>query len=225
MAVNATTDNPAASVFAALNGSGTAASTSKLNDTESRFLKLLTTQLKNQDPLNPMDNAEMTSQLAQINMVDGIGKLNTTMQTLLSSISGAQTMQAASLVGHGVLVPGASLQLSGSKSVGGFTLSGPADAVTATIKDGNGLTVRTLDLGSAAAGTHTFAWDGTSDGGAIAADGSYTVSFEATQGKNKVTAAALTLGVVSSVTSGGSGLNLNVGGLGSFAMSDVKQIF
>ena len=72
---------------------------------------------------------------------------------------------------------------------------------------------------------HTFAWDGTSDGGAIAADGSYTVSFEATQGKNKVTAAALTLGVVSSVTSGGSGLNLNVGGLGSFAMSDVKQIF
>ena len=100
MAVNATTDNPAASVFAALNGSGTAASTSKLNDTESRFLKLLTTQLKNQDPLNPMDNAEMTSQLAQINMVDGIGKLNTTMQTLLSSISGAQTMQAASLVGR-----------------------------------------------------------------------------------------------------------------------------
>ena len=51
------------------------------------------------------------------------------------------------------------------------------------------------------------------------------MSFEATQGKNKVTAAALTLGVVSSVTSGGSGLNLNVGGLGSFAMSDVKQIF
>ena len=97
--------------------------------------------------------------------------------------------------------------------------------MTATIKDANGLVVRTLDLGAAAAGTQAFSWDGTSDSGAIAADGKYTVSFAATQGKNKVDVTALTLGVVSSVTSGSTGLSLNVGQLGSFAMNDVKQIF
>jgi flagellar basal-body rod modification protein FlgD len=76
-------------------------------DAQDRFLKLLTTQLKNQDPLNPMDNAQMTSQLAQISTVDGIEKLNATLQKMLSSSNEPEAMQASALVGHQVMVPAA----------------------------------------------------------------------------------------------------------------------
>ena len=72
--------------------------------TQSSFLRLLTEQLKNQDPLSPMDNAQMTSQLAQISTVDGLGKLNTTLSTLLESSQSGEAMQAAALVGKGVMV-------------------------------------------------------------------------------------------------------------------------
>ena len=74
-----------------------AASTSKTTDAQSRFLKLLTEQLKNQDPLSPMDNAQMTSQLAQISTVDGIVKLNTTLTALLDGSQSSDAVQAAAL--------------------------------------------------------------------------------------------------------------------------------
>src|SRR5664279_439991 len=92
-----------ADLYSSLNGTP-AAKASTTTDSQSRFLTLLTAQLKNQDPLNPMDNAQMTSQLAQISTVDGIERLNTTLQSLISDSSNSQTMQAAALVGHGVLV-------------------------------------------------------------------------------------------------------------------------
>ena len=96
--------------------------------TQSSFLRLLTEQLKNQDPLSPMDNAQMTSQLAQISTVDGLGKLNTTLSTLLESSQSGEAMQAAALVGKGVMVAGSGLTLSGGKAYGGFELTSPADA-------------------------------------------------------------------------------------------------
>lgn len=210
----------------AVNTSKSTTTTSQASDAENRFLKLLTTQLKNQDPLNPLDNAQMTSQLAQISTVSGVEKLNATLQLLLQGSQESQTMQAASLVGHAVLVPGSQLTLSSSSAVGGVELAGAADAVTVTIKDSNGLAVRTLSLGSLAAGVHNFTWDGKTDGGAQAADGAYTVSINAKQGSNSVTATALDLGMVRSLIrdSSGSSYSLDVGGLGIFTMADVKQI-
>src|SRR5512147_1078567 len=74
--------------------------------TEDRFLKLLVSQLKNQDPLNPLDNAQVTSQMAQLSTVTGIDKLNATLQALSSSMIASQSMQAASMIGHVVMVPG-----------------------------------------------------------------------------------------------------------------------
>ncbi|HEY6896978.1 MAG TPA: flagellar hook assembly protein FlgD [Rhodocyclaceae bacterium] len=224
MATTSATTSGSSFDYTALNGTSKT-DTSKMTEAQGRFLKLLTTQLQNQDPLNPMDNAQMTSQMAQINMVDGIDKMNTTMQTLLSSMTGAQTMQAASLVNHGVLIPGSGLGLSGGKSVGGFDLAGAADKVTVTIKDANGLAVRTMNMGSAKAGLNTFTWDGSTDAGTQAVDGNYTISVAAVQGGDKVDATALTLGMVSSVSTGSDGLTLNVSGQGSFKLSDVKQIF
>jgi flagellar basal-body rod modification protein FlgD len=202
----------------------TSATTSQTSETQDRFLKLLTTQLKNQDPLNPLDNAQVTSQLAQISTVSGIEKLNATLQLMLQDSQSAQTTQAANLVGHAVMVPGNGLQLSSSAAVGAFELAGDADAVEVTIKDSNGLEVRTLKLGDMKAGLQDFTWDGKTNSGAQAADGNYTISVAATSGSDKVGVTSLTLGTVRSVISNSGGYLLDVGALGTFTVDDVKQI-
>jgi flagellar basal-body rod modification protein FlgD len=191
---------------------------------EDRFLKLLTTQLKNQDPLNPMDNAQMTSQLAQISTVDGIEKLNATLQSLVDNSTNSEALQAAALVGHGVMVPGSGLTLQDGTALGGMELTDAADRVRVTIKDGNGLAVRTLDLGAMEAGGHLFQWDGKADSGTAAVDGAYTISVEAVRGDTALTASALQMGVVSSVSRTSQGAQLNVGTLGAFKLGDIKQI-
>ncbi len=207
---------------------GTSASTSSANamtDAQNRFLKLLTTQLKNQDPLNPMDNAQMTSQLAQISTVDGIEKLNATLQKLVSSSVDGEAMQAAALVGHQVMVAGSGLQLGDSGALGGLTLDAAADQVLVTIKDPNGLVMRTLDLGNLEGGIHNFTWDGKTDAGAQAVNGIYGVSVAAKRGGEKVTASALQLAAVSNINRGTQGVSLNLGSLGLVQLGDVKQIF
>lgn len=200
------------------------ASKSQISEAQDRFLKLLTTQLKNQDPLNPLDNAQVTSQLAQISTVSGIEKLNATLQALVQDSLDTQTTQAASLVGHGVLVPGGALQLSGSAAVGGVELASAADDVTVTIKDANGLAVKTVSMGALSAGVHNFSWDGKTDSGAQAVDGKYSIIVAAKQGGDSVTATALTLGAVRSVIRDSQSFSLDLGTLGAFTMDEVKQI-
>lgn len=212
----------AASGASSEGGGSTANATMAQQDT---FLKLLTTQLQNQDPLNPMDNAQMTSQLAQISTVDGITKLNSTLQNMLANTADSQTMQAAAMVGRVVLVPGKNLTLLDGKSAGGVDLESAADQVTISIKDANGLLVRTLNLGAQDAGATNFTWDGTTDSGAVAANGQYTFSVSAKQGSEKVAGMVLEYGAVSSVTKGSQGITLTVGKEGTIAsLADVKQI-
>lgn len=217
------------SIIAAMNGSkGTTSSSSKTDTTsttgiQNQFLKLLTTQLQNQDPLNPMDNAQMTSQLAQISTVDGIQQLNATLQTLLGNTNDSQAMQAAALVGHEVLVPGSSMTLSSGAGYGGFDLKTAADKVTVTVTDSSGHVVRTMNLGSAEAGSNMFSWDGKTDSGTAAADGTYKFTVSAVQGSNDVGATALSVGQVYSAVRSGTGINLDVGKLGTFKFSDVRE--
>ena len=235
MATSAVNANPAQAIYSALNqtssstsgsSAGSSSSTSgAVSDQQTRFLKLLTAQLQNQDPLNPLDNAQMTSQLAEISTVDGITQLNATLQTLLNGTADSQAMQAAALVGQAVLVPGSSLTLTSSGALGGVDLAGVADSVTVTIKDSTGAVVRTLNLGKSSAGLNQFTWDGQTDAGTAAAAGNYTVSVAANQGSSSVTATALSLGTVSSISRSGQNTSVNVGSLGSFAMSDIRQIF
>ena len=219
--VNSTTS---ADVIAALQKSSTS-TTSKTEEAQTRFLKLLTEQLKNQDPLNPMDNAQMTSQLAQISTVDGIDKLNKTLTSLLEGSQSNEALQAAALVGKGVMVGGSSLTLAGSKAYGGFELATAADKVTVTIKDSKGLEVRKMELGSSDAGVFNFAWDGKSTNGTQAVDGNYTISVSATRGSDTVKTTSLQLSTVNSVlrTSSGS-VSLDVGAGNLVSLSDIKQI-
>lgn len=211
--------------MAAVNGTGTAKATSTTTDAQNRFLKLLTTQLKNQDPLNPMDNAQMTSQLAQISTVDGIEKLNATLQKMLASTVDSEATQAAALVGHQVMVAGGGLTLGASGAAGGVELKAAADQVVLTIKDANGLVMQTLNLGNLDAGTHNFVWDGKTDAGAQAVNGAYSVSVAAKRGTEKVEASTLELAGVVSINRSSSGVTLDLGKLGLAKMSDVKQIF
>jgi flagellar basal-body rod modification protein FlgD len=214
-------------VIAALNAkssSAASASTSTSQEAQDKFLKLLVTQLKNQDPLNPMDNAQVTSQLAQISTVSGIEDLNKSFSSLLSAYNDSQSMQSAALIGKTVLVPGSGLSLAKEAAFGGVNLSGPADQVTVSIMDANGKVVQTQMLGAQDAGTLNFSWDGKTAAGETAPDGTYKFSVEATLSGEQVTADALQIGVVSALVRGGSGFMLDLGTLGTVDFKTVQQI-
>jgi len=216
----------AAEIFASINGSsGTkATSTSATADMENRFLTLLMTQIKNQDPLNPMDNAAVTTQLAQLNTVSGIEKLNTTLSQLLSGYNEAQGMQAAGIIGKNVMVAGNILPLANGQAVGGALLESAADAVTLTVKNAAGKVVQTESLGAKEAGSFYFAWDGKDADGNALADGKYTFTVDATASGKKVTATAMQIGTVSAVARSNGGFVLDLGSLGDVAFKDVQQI-
>jgi flagellar basal-body rod modification protein FlgD len=110
---------------------------------EDRFLKLLVAQMKNQDPLNPLDNAQVTSQMAQINTVSGIERLNTTVAGLNSQLVQLQTMQGAALVGHEVTVSGDRLSVAGSIDLGALSAGRHAfEWPAGTVQDGDGYRFR-----------------------------------------------------------------------------------
>lgn len=209
--------------------SSTAASTaatvtSQTQATQDRFLKLLVTQLQNQDPLNPMDNAAVTSQMAQLSTVTGIDKLNATVQALSASMAASQSLQATAMIGKTALVPGKEIDLQAGKSFGGVELSQPADKLSVEITDSKGNVVRTLQLGNQAAGVVDFQWDGMDDKGVAVADGAYKFSATAVLAGKNSTPTTLSYGVVSSVSMGAGGATLGMGSLGDVAVSDVRRV-
>jgi flagellar basal-body rod modification protein FlgD len=195
-----------------------------VEEAQDRFLTLLVTQMKSQDPLNPLDNAQVTSQLAQISTVTGIDKLNETLKTLSSMFSASQSLQAAALIGRGILAEGSGLTLQDGVAVGGYELSGQADKVTISIKDAAGRVIHSEDIGSRPAGSGFFQWDGIQSDGTAAPAGQYSFSVEAVRAGSVVGAKALAYGAVDSVNLGGAGVTLNVRGLGLLGMDAVKQI-
>jgi len=222
------TATSSSSILAALNSSSSASSTSSTTtaeDIQNRFLTLLVAQLENQDPLNPLDNTEITSQLSQMSTVQGIEQLNTTLSSLVDSLADTQTVQASALIGKTVLVPGSHLTLSEGAAYGGVNLASAADAVTVKIYDSSGSLVQTQSLGAADAGNLLFSWDGSTDSGTTATDGAYTFKVTATKGSSSVTAEAHQLGTVSALTRTTSGnFVLDLGSLGQFDFDDVQQV-
>ena len=213
--------------YAAINGNrntNAPKKNSEVQQQEDRFLKLLTTQLRNQDPLNPMDNAQMTSQLAQMSTVSGIEKLNATLNTLVDSFGDNQSMQAASMIGKSVLVPGTQLELNKGLGYGGVSLSENADKLKIEIKDSTGKVIQTQDLGAQKAGVINFAWDGKDDAGVKAPDGVYKISVQALRGGEKVKADPLQVGTVSALVRSGGGFLLDLGALGRVGFDTVQQI-
>jgi flagellar basal-body rod modification protein FlgD len=197
-----------------------AATNSSKNDAGSadRFLKLLVTQLQNQDPLNPLDNAQLTSQLAQINTVNGISTLNTTVKELSGQFSQLQALQGAALVGHDVTVQGNRLEVNGGAAAGAFELANAADAVKVEVLDSSGRIVDALLMGAETGGTHQFNWQA-----AHVADGTaFTFRVTATSGTNAVTTTPLMRDRVLGVSSSSTGLVLQTLHTGDVPYAQVK---
>lgn len=217
------TNTVSADLMATMNGTRPAAQ-STAAAAQDRFMTLLVTQMRNQDPLNPLDNAQVTSQLAQLSTVTGIDKLNATMQTLMGSYQTSQSLQAASMIGHGVLVPGSRVNLTDGRAIMGVELPDPADSVQVRILDASGRVLHTEDLGAQRAGLVPMTWDGSTDSGAAAANGQYTFEVTAVRGGQRTTATTLSFGTVSSVSTNAQGVKLSLPGIGDVSMADVRQI-
>jgi len=193
---------------------------------QKEFLKLMTTQLQNQDPFKPMESGAFLSQIAQFSTVDGIGKLNTGFEQLSSSLVSNQALQASSLIGHSVLAPTgvASLQQGGSIQ-GSAQLPAASGDVTVNVFDQAGQLVRRIGLGSQAAGNVDFKWDGLRDDGKYASPGNYFVSAEASvDGRNEAVDTLLASEVKSVTLSNSGGLLLDLDGIGALDFKEVRQI-
>jgi flagellar basal-body rod modification protein FlgD len=199
----------------------TAATSSAANDataTSDRFLKLLVAQMQNQDPLNPMDNAQVTTQMAQINTVSGIDKLNTSVQALQGQFVQMQALQGASLVGRDVVVAGKKLDIADAVGQGGFELATPADAVKVEVLSSAGQVLDTLNLGAQPSGLNGFSWPA----GTKTNDDNLTFRITATKGTADVGVTSLMRDRVNAVSTSGTTLNLELQNSGTVAYGDVK---
>lgn len=221
--IDASQLNALNTVNPALNGSN---NTSQAKGAEDRFLKLLVAQMKNQDPLNPLDNAQVTSQMAQISTVSGLEKVNTTLAAMTENNQLLKSMQATAMIGHSIMAPGKSLPWSaeGKTTAGAFRLNDAADAVKVTIRNQAGAVVAEEKLGAMPEGIGSFTWDGKLANGNTATDGNYTFSVEAISGGKTTNADTLSIGLVRSVLLKDGVAKLDVLGMGDVDVADVQQI-
>lgn len=243
MTTSTTATNPYASLGLAVSSatgsganstSGTSGNGAESLDMNS-FMKLLTTQLQNQDPTNPTDNSQMIAQLAQFSSLQGISQLNTTVNGFQSTLQSSQIMQAAALVGKAAIVKGDTAHMYNSTAADGTTkasgILGAVDiptgatSVSVSITNASGQVVDTQSVPVSGSARPTFSWDGTMRDGSVAPAGAYTVTANASVNGQGQAAQTYVGAVISSVgvTSSGPQLNLD-GGLPPAKLSDVVEI-
>jgi flagellar basal-body rod modification protein FlgD len=193
------------------------------------FLRLLVTQLSNQDPMNPLNGQEFAAQLAQFTSVEQLLNIQ---QTLVANgelnvmlAQGINSGVASGLIGRTIEADGAQLMWDGASAGGsGFVLNGAATSVEITIRDAGGNHVRTLTLGATESGRHVVDWNGRDEHGAVVPKGTYSMSISATDaaGEN-VAAQTFISGRVDRVTFGQDGIKLWLGEL-SIAMGKVRSV-
>jgi flagellar basal-body rod modification protein FlgD len=212
---------PAANAATTKTGDADPTSAASQQDT---FLKLLVTQMQNQDPLNPMDNSQMTSQIAQLNTVQGINKLNTTVAALQAQMQASQNLQSTSFIGRTVLAPGSNITLTNGTAQMGVDLAGVSDSTMIQVKDTSGIVVRTFGIGPGVAGLNQITWDGKNDAGQTMPDGNYKFAVAASINNQQVQAATLTYGLVNSVSMSSTGVKLNTNLLGDVDVNSVRLV-
>jgi flagellar basal-body rod modification protein FlgD len=175
--------------------------------------------MQNQDPLNPLDNAQVTSQMAQINTVSGVEKLNKTVTGLTAQFLQMQTLQGAALVGRDVTVAGNSIRIESNVGQGAFELASDASASKVEVLRPDGTVLDTLQLGPQKAGRVNFEW------AAKGADAQSDIRFRvvATNNTAPVAATAYMRDKVVAVNMGGDTLNLELQRSGSLPYSQVKS--
>lgn len=202
----------------------TAAGNNELGKNE--FMDLMIAQLKNQNPLEPQDNGEFISQLAQFSSLEEMQGLSQSVDDVASQFRSTQALQASAMVGRTVLAPsevgilGAEGEITGTvevpASTGGLRIS---------IESQNGERVRQIDMGASQAGVASFKWDGTDGNGNALPPGPYRIVAEGSYPSGTEQLATRVSANVDSVSLGQGGkVTLNLAGMGSIALSDVEQI-
>ena len=209
----------------ATGGTSASAKTDSATDpaaAQDRFLKLLVAQLNNQDPMNPLDNAQMTSQIAQINTVTGIQQLNDTVKGLASQFAAQQLMQGSAMVGRQVLVEGNSLAVDSASGLAGgaFDLAGSAASVKVQVLDPTGKEVGTVDMGALPAGRYNFSWDASQYQG----DSALRFKVLAANGEAAVASTALSVDQISAVSMDNGSLQMQLSRGGMTTQSGIKAI-
>ncbi|MEQ1974774.1 flagellar hook assembly protein FlgD [Xenorhabdus sp. SGI240] len=232
--INESLDNSAVSGLSNLTHQKTQSS----GDIKDNFLNILVAQLKNQDPTNPMENSELTSQIAQISTVEGIEKLNKTLGSIVGQMDSNHTMQKVALIGRGVMVPGNEILLGSSAEEGisttpiGFELGRPADTVKVTIRDKSGVVVREMEFNKLdpntseylKAGVHSFIWDGKNADGNVVEQGAYNFTVYASQQDQGLGITSLRYAEVQGVVRQENSTKLDLGLVGTVNMDEVRQI-
>ncbi len=243
-----TTQNAAAasrSTAAAATGTVPPTGTDSADGTEDRFLKLLVAQMRNQDPLNPLDNAQVTSQLAQINTVRGIEQLNASMTKVAANSGAVSPLSAVGLLGRQVLVAGDRFEWTGADAEPvsndptapatpagaapsvrlGFELDAAARAVRVEIVDATGQVVHARDFDAPEAGVHTFEWDGLDDDGDAVAAGKYRLrAYGVNSDGGESVVSALAPARVNGVNQAAEGVRLELVGRSAVPASAIRAV-
>ncbi|MGQ0710142.1 MAG: flagellar hook assembly protein FlgD [Rhodoferax sp.] len=215
---NTTTDSTSKYAGLVTNNASTQSDADKAQD---RFLKLLVAQMNSQDPMNPMDNAQMTTQMAQINTVSGIQQLNESVNTMTAQFATMQLAQGATMMGKTALAEGNTLSLSDGVGKGSLELAGNADKVTVQVLSPGGTVLGTINLGAQAAGQHSFEWD------ASGYSGSATPVFKvtATVAGKTVAATPLMRSTVESVATSSDGLKMSLKNGATVGYNNIRALY
>jgi flagellar basal-body rod modification protein FlgD len=189
------------------------------------FLKLMTAQLQNQDPFEPVDNTQMIAQMAQFSSLAGISEMSSTLKAIADKLGASSTSEAVSYIGKTVLAAGDTAygRTSGGLA-GGVELGADATNVSVTIKSANGEVLKTVDLGAQEAGTLYFDWDGKTAAGEDAGTGPFSISVDAVSGADAVPATTLVWAPVQSVSTTTGKTVLTLPGIGEVPATDIRQI-
>jgi len=191
------------------------------------FIKLMTTQMNHQDPMKPMENGDFLSDMAQFSTVSGLKEIKEAFNSLATSLKSSQALQASSMVGRQVLVPGSVTTFSeGTPMKGAVELDKNVSDLKVSILDDKGALVKEIALGDKAAGVAHFNWDGKLAEAKSAMSGNYSISATAmVDGKSESLKTLITDKVQSvSLGSGGQGVSLSLANAGSAGLADVKEI-
>ena len=189
------------------------------------FLKLLTAQMKNQDPFDPVDNTEMVAQMAQFSSLAGISEMSSTLKSIAEKLGAATASDAMAYIGRTVLTPGTTAY---GRSAGGIAgaveLGDAASDVSVTISDANGTVLKRMNLGAQVKGTAAYDWDGRTDAGDDAGAGPFTVAVSAQNAGKTVGTTNLVWAPVAAVSTTSGTATLSLPGIGDVPVTAVRQI-
>jgi flagellar basal-body rod modification protein FlgD len=207
------------------NSAANAATTKSPSLGQADFLKLMTAQMKNQDPFDPVDNTQMVAQMAQFSSLAGITEMGSTLKAIADKLGATSTQDAISYVGRTVLTAGNTAYGRASGGIAGAVeLGADATKVTVSIADANGQVLHTADLGAQKAGTISYEWDGKDLAGADAGSGPFTVTVNASDGTQSAPATGLVWAPVTSVSTTSGAAVLTLPGIGEVPATTIRQI-